>query len=191
MQLSRFAGARLILGAARAIDPVNKLIHVEGRGQIAYDVASIDIGIHAEMPYIPGFAQHATGAKPLDQYAARWRTFLARVSSGEVEPDVAVIGGGVAGMELALAMAHALQGAVGGSRVSVIEVGPEIAGRNRPTAALWHVPHRLLGRGTPEYNGQRSLRASVRLTMALCAKPIHGWRSGALRMVGCLKANCR
>ncbi|MCW9041837.1 MAG: selenide, water dikinase SelD [Pseudopelagicola sp.] len=136
VQLSRFAGARLILGAARAIDPVNKLIHVEGRGQIAYDVASIDIGIHAEMPDIPGFAQHATGAKPLDQYAARWRTFLARVSSGEVEPDVAVIGGGVAGMELALAMAHALQGAVGGSRVSVIEVGPEIAGRNRPTAAL-------------------------------------------------------
>ncbi|MCW8842272.1 MAG: FAD-dependent oxidoreductase, partial [Rhodobacteraceae bacterium] len=128
VQLSRFAGARLILGAARAIDPVNKLIHVEGRGQIAYDVASIDIGIHAEMPDIPGFAQHATGAKPLDQYAARWRTFLARVSSGEVEPDVAVIGGGVAGMELALAMAHALQGAVGGSRVSVIEVGPEIAG---------------------------------------------------------------
>lgn len=136
VQLARFAGARLILGAATAIDPVKKLVHVEGRGEIAYDVASIDVGIHAEMASLPGFANHATGAKPLDQYATRWQAFLARAVAGDVAPEVAVIGGGVAGMELALAMSHALRRDLGEARVSVVEASTEIAGKNRPAAAL-------------------------------------------------------
>ena len=136
VRLARFAGARLILGAATAIDPVNKRIHVEGRGEIGYDVASIDVGIHAEMPEIPGFADHATGAKPLDQYAARWRAFLGRAADGEEVPDVAVIGGGVAGMELALAMSHALWRDVGQARVSVIEAGETIVSHNPAAAKL-------------------------------------------------------
>lgn len=134
VQLARFAGARLVIGSATCIDPMAKTVAVEGYGEIGYDVASVDVGIHTEMPDLPGFAAHGTGAKPLDAYAARWRAFLARAAAGEVAPEVAVIGGGVAGVELALAMAHALRRDVGGAaRVSVIEAGPEIAGRNPGT----------------------------------------------------------
>jgi len=134
VKLARFAGARLILGEATRIDPVAKTVTVAGRGEIGYDVASIDVGIHTEMPGIPGFAEHGTGAKPLDVYTRRWRAFLTRAAAGEVAPEVAVIGAGVAGVELALAMAHALRGAVGGAaRVTLIEAGPEIAGRNLAT----------------------------------------------------------
>ena len=135
VQLARFSGARLILGSATAIDPVKKTVHVSGRGDIGYDVASIDVGIHAEMPGLPGFSEYATGAKPLDQYAERWRVFLAKAADRGVPPEVAVIGGGVAGMELALAMSHALKRDAGAARVSVIEAGAEILSRNRPTAA--------------------------------------------------------
>lgn len=134
VRLARFAGARLILGAATAIDPVAKTVTVAGRGAIGYDIASVDVGIHAEMPGIPGFAEHATGAKPLDTYAARWRDFLGRAAAGEVAPEVAVIGGGVAGSELALAMAHALRRDVGkAARVALIEAEPEITANNPAT----------------------------------------------------------
>lgn len=134
VKLARFAGARLILGAATAIDPVARTVTVEGRGAIGYDVASIDVGIHAEMPGIAGFAEHATGAKPLDTYAARWRDFLLRAGAGEVAPEVAVIGGGVAGVELALAMAHALRARVGdAARVAVIEAEADITSKNPAT----------------------------------------------------------
>ncbi|GGD26961.1 selenide, water dikinase SelD [Sinisalibacter lacisalsi] len=134
VQLARFAGARLVIGSATRVDPVAKVVTVEGHGEIGYDVASIDVGIHTEMPDLPGFAAHGTGAKPLDTYAARWRAFLARAAAGEFAPEVAVIGGGVAGVELALAMAHALRREVGGAaRVSVIEAGPQITGRNPGT----------------------------------------------------------
>ncbi|TYB80482.1 selenide, water dikinase SelD [Maritimibacter fusiformis] len=134
VKLARFAGARLILGAATAIDPVAKTVTIAGRGQVGYDIASVDVGIHAEMPAIPGFSDHATGAKPLDTYAARWRDFLARAAAGEVAPEVAVIGGGVAGSELALAMAHALRRDVGpAARVALIEAEADITANNPAT----------------------------------------------------------
>jgi len=77
VKLARFAGARLVLGEATAVDPVARTVTVAGRGEIGYDVASIDVGIHTEMANTPGFAEHALGAKPLDIYTRRWRAFLA------------------------------------------------------------------------------------------------------------------
>ncbi len=105
VQLGRFANARLILGHAEHIDRAAQLIHVPGQPPIAYDVASIDIGITSSMPQMPGFSDHAVPAKPLGPFAARWNAFR----QGNGPAHVAVIGGGVAGVELILAMAHALR----------------------------------------------------------------------------------
>lgn len=126
-KLCRHAGARLILGRADGIDRARRQVHIAGRGPVGYDVASVDVGITAQME-VPGFADHAVGAKPLDMYAARWRDFLARVKAGEVAPQVAVIGGGVAGCELSMAMAHAMRQAKATPEVTVIEAGPDISG---------------------------------------------------------------
>ncbi|PIE07494.1 MAG: selenide, water dikinase SelD [Rhodobacterales bacterium] len=127
VKLTRFAGARLVLGAATHIDPVAKTVTVEGRGEIGYDVASVDIGIHTEMPAIEGFAEHAVAAKPLDRCTEAWRDFLAEVKTG-TPPEAAVIGGGLAGIELALAMSFALKRDAGAAtRVALIEAGDEIA----------------------------------------------------------------
>ncbi|WP_439150498.1 selenide, water dikinase SelD [Sulfitobacter sp.] len=127
VRLCRFAGARLILAHATDIDRKARQIIVEGQGPIAYDVGSIDIGITAQMD-IPGFSDHAVGAKPLDIYARRWRAFLDAVKTGSVAPKIAIIGGGVAGCELSLAMAHALQQSGSPAQVTVIEAGPQISG---------------------------------------------------------------
>ncbi len=105
VRLARFAGARVVLGAAEGIDLQARTVQVPGRPPIAYDVASVDIGITSDMPALPGFAEHAVAAKPLGAFAARWQAFRA----GEGPAHVAVIGGGVAGVELILAMAHALK----------------------------------------------------------------------------------
>ncbi len=127
VRLCRHAGARLILTRAVGIDRIARQIIVEGRRPIAYDVASIDIGITARMD-LPGFEEHAIGAKPLDRYATRWHDFLTRASNGEIPAKVAVIGGGVAGCELAMAMAYALGQAGVEPQVTVIEAGPQLSG---------------------------------------------------------------
>ncbi len=160
VQLARFAGARLILGSASAIDPVAKTVTVPGRPPIHYDTASIDVGIHTEMPAIEGFAEFGTGAKPLDTYTRRWRAFLAAAAAGNEAPEVAVIGGGVAGVELALAMAHALRrDAAPSVHVSIIEAGAEIAGKNPETTRRLRAA--LEAHGVKIHTGHKVIRLTA------------------------------
>ncbi len=116
VQLARFAGARVVLGAATAIDREKRLITVPGRPPIAYDVAAIDVGITSAMPGLKGFAEHAVPVKPLGAFASRWSQFRKQAKN----PHVAVLGGGVAGAELAMAMAFALR--EGGSDAAVVQL---------------------------------------------------------------------
>lgn len=119
VKLARFAGARLITGPAVAIDPVDQTVTVPGREPVAYDVASIDIGITSAMPALKGFPKHGVPAKPLGPFADAWTTHLATNPS---EP-VAIIGGGIAGCELSMAMAHALRATGSDAPVHLLERG--------------------------------------------------------------------
>ncbi|MCB1335936.1 MAG: selenide, water dikinase SelD [Maritimibacter sp.] len=191
VKLARFAGARLVLGEATHIDPVAKTVRVTGRSEIGYDVASVDIGIHTEMPTIPGFTEHALGAKPLDLYTRRWQDFLAAARAGTIAPEVAVIGAGVAGVELALAMAHALRrDAATPARVALIEAGPEIAGKNPETTQ--RLRRALAGYGVSLHTDARvvqihpdavelasGMRLPSRLTIATAGATAHDWLTGS------------
>ncbi|MFM2356017.1 MAG: hypothetical protein RLZZ528_1753, partial [Pseudomonadota bacterium] len=138
VRLARFAGARLVLGRATGIDLAARTVTVEGRPPLRYDVASLDIGISSEMPALPGFADHAVPAKPLDAFARRWAAFAAAPGAGRV----AVIGGGIAGMELALAAAFRL-----GSRgkVTVIEAGRALSATGAAARRAIHARAAELG----------------------------------------------
>ena len=118
IRLARFAGARVIAGNATGIDLEARQIHVPGRPPIGFDLTSVNVGITSDMPSMPGFGAHAVPAKPLGPFAAKWRAFL----DGPAPGEVAVIGGGVAGAELAMAMANALiaRGRTG-NRVTMID----------------------------------------------------------------------
>ena len=121
VKLARFAGARLIAGRVVHLDVHRRIARLEDGRELPYHLASLDIGITTEMPDIPGFSEHAVPAKPLDGFADRWHGWLEEAGRGG-GARAAVIGGGVAGVELALAMAHALKSrGVAGGEVSLIE----------------------------------------------------------------------
>ncbi len=131
VRLCRFAGARLVIGAATGIDRDKRLIHVPGRAGVAYDVASLDVGIHAGPADLVGM-EFTTPARPLDRFAAGWDAFLAR---GLTAPRVVIIGGGVAGVELALCAAHRLRDVA--PAITVIDAGAALAAQSpRATAHL-------------------------------------------------------
>ena len=109
MHLCKRAGARLVLAKATGLDRAACQVQLSTGAAMPYDVAAIDIGITSDLPQIPGYGAHAVSAKPLGDYARRWEAWRADVTQGVVAPEVAVIGGGVAGVELALAMAHRLR----------------------------------------------------------------------------------
>ena len=117
VRLARHAGARLILDRATGIDTAARLIRLNGRPPLPYDLASVDIGITSDLPDLPG-AAHAVAAKPLGAYAAGWEDFVAR---GLAFPRVAILGAGLGGVELALASAHRLRAAGAQPKVTLID----------------------------------------------------------------------
>lgn len=117
VRLCRFAGARLILDRATGIDREARLIRLEGRAPLPYDLASVDVGITSDLPDLPG-AAHAVAAKPLAAYAAAWEAFLARDLAF---PRVAILGAGLGGVELALASAHRLTASGAKPQVTLID----------------------------------------------------------------------
>ena len=132
VRLARFAEARLILGAADLIDPVARRVRVPGRAPIAYDILSVDIGITSDMADLPGFAAHGVAAKPLGPFADRWAHYCA----GEGPARIAVIGGGIAGVELALAAAHRMRSLGRAAEIAVIDRGT-ILERQPGRVRLW------------------------------------------------------
>ncbi|WP_170752329.1 selenide, water dikinase SelD [Ruegeria lacuscaerulensis] len=131
VKLARFAGARVILGAVQGIDSKNRTVHVPGRPPVAFDVASVNVGITSDMPTLPGFAEHAIPAKPLGPFAAQWAAYL----DGTGPAAVTVIGGGVAGVELVMAMAHALKAKGRTAQVTLIDNAKALTATGEKAAA--------------------------------------------------------
>ncbi len=128
VQLARAAGARWVRARATGIDPAEGLVRVTGRPDIGFDTLSVDIGVSTGLPDIPGFAEHAVGAKPMQDFARAWEGFCADIRAGKAAPDAVVIGGGIAGAEVALAMAHALnQPDAPAPRVTILEAARALA----------------------------------------------------------------
>ncbi|MFL5255858.1 MAG: selenide, water dikinase SelD [Rhodopila sp.] len=96
------SGARLVLGEATAIDLAAREITVPGRPAIGFDLLSIDVGGILVMPDDAGI-----GVKPIGRFLDR----LARLRT-ELPPRarIAIVGGGAAGAELALALSVRLAG---------------------------------------------------------------------------------
>ncbi|MEO1552784.1 MAG: selenide, water dikinase SelD, partial [Pseudomonadota bacterium] len=126
VRLARQSGARLIVDRAIGIDTTRKRVQLATRPDIAYDTLSIDIGISAKTPPQPDHLPTIITAKPLGPFADEWAHLVTRIQADQAAPKIAILGGGVAGIELALAMAHRLNG-LGCSTpaIQVLETGHE------------------------------------------------------------------
>jgi len=107
--LARFAGARLYHLEVEGLDLKNRKIHVAGRPSIGYDLLSINTGSRPGMANVPGAAQYALAAKPIDIFLERWEKLQRKILAGSGAFNLAVVGGGAGGVELALACQYRLQ----------------------------------------------------------------------------------
>ncbi len=137
VRLARFAGARLIVDRAVALDPAARIVRLGSGREVRYDIVSLDVGITAEMPVLTGFADHGVPAKPLGRFADIW----AETCEGKGPIRIAILGGGVAGCEVAMAAVHRMNGLNREVTVSVIDRGEVLssvvpAARTRLMGAL-------------------------------------------------------
>ena len=108
--LARFAGARLIHAEAINIDTASRRVICRDRPDIRYDVLTIDIGSTPDLASVPGAAKYAIPLKPVDGLARRWQTFLHDFTRAPCQTHFVTVGGGAAGVEIALAIQFHLRG---------------------------------------------------------------------------------
>ena len=92
--LAARAGVKLVLGRVVALDAKRRVARLEDGAEIEYDLASLDVGSHAAAP------EYALAAKPFETFMEQWLEAKDRVR------NVAVVGAGAAGVEIAMAVAH-------------------------------------------------------------------------------------
>ena len=131
--LARHAGARLIHAEVSGIDPAAKTITIPGRPPLHYDLLSVNIGSTPDPDAIAGAAVHATPIKPISTLLDRFDAMLKR-SEGQ---HIAIIGGGAAGVETALALEYRLRGG-NGTRISIYHRGPRLV-PEYPLSAARHL----------------------------------------------------
>ncbi|WP_414728309.1 selenide, water dikinase SelD [Zhongshania aliphaticivorans] len=109
MRLCQFAGARFIQASVVAIDLEQKqlLLNDKDRPPIGFDLLSINSGITPDLS-IAGAEQFATPVKPISDFYPRWQHTLETLRKASTPAAISVVGGGAAGVELILAMQHAI-----------------------------------------------------------------------------------
>lgn len=97
--LAAAANARLIVAEAQAIDLAARTVEVPGRPPIPFDLLSVDVGgVPAMLPDAGGIP-----VKPIGQFLGHLDALERSLPEGA---RIAVVGGGPAGTELALALAR-------------------------------------------------------------------------------------
>lgn len=103
--LARAANIRFIQAAATHIDPDKQRVKFSDGNELECDVLSIDIGTAFDPAAIEGAAANALLVRPIESFITQWQAARARLKPDD---QVVMVGGGAAGIELLLAMHHAM-----------------------------------------------------------------------------------
>src|SRR5216683_2930057 len=158
-------GVELIMGEARFVAPrvIEVALNSSGTRRVEGERVFLDLGSRSTMPNIPGLA------------ASNPMTHIEALDLDRLPAHLVVIGGGYIGLELAQAIRRF------GSQVTVVEAGPQLAGREDPDvgAALLELFQDegievLLGTSISEVEGRSGEKIRVHVKDGNGAHILHG-----------------
>jgi pyruvate/2-oxoglutarate dehydrogenase complex dihydrolipoamide dehydrogenase (E3) component len=119
LQNYKTSGAELIMGTGRFVAPKTFEVRLNDGGTrvLAADQVFLNVGTHAAIPSVPGLE------------AARPLTHIEALELDYLPSHLIVLGGGYVGLELAQTCRRF------GSRVTVIQSGPQLMSREDPDVA--------------------------------------------------------
>jgi selenide,water dikinase len=107
-RLANAAGAHTHFAAATTIDPRRRKVTLDNGGSLDYDLLSIDIGSVPAASTLAGVSEFALATRPADAFIAACDGLAAQAGAGMIK-RVVVVGGGAAGIEIALALVQRLR----------------------------------------------------------------------------------
>lgn len=134
--LAQAARVRFVQDSVVSVDADRRIVHCAGAGEIAYDVLSIDTGAPVDCSCLAATGVPLLPIRPLENFVVAWSRQLEvfiRAGRGQV----VAVGGGAAGIELALAVRYRLTRLLGEQRtqVSLVTGSSLLAGHGAHVAA--------------------------------------------------------
>ncbi len=107
--LAQFAGARIYHAEVNNIDLKNSHVICADRPPIHFDYVSINIGSRPVSLHIPGVNDFTIPVKPIDNFLANWQRVSEKAIHSNDNFNLAIVGAGAGGVEMALATQYRLQ----------------------------------------------------------------------------------
>ena len=164
VRLAEFARARFIHDAVAGLDAERQILTLEQHPPLNFDILSVNTGATPMMDAVKGAADYAIPIKPVPALMAR----LDAVMRGDAPcRQIGIIGGGIAGVEVALALDYRLNRIGGGGiKIHLIDGGMRVAPALAPVASRWLMAE-MLRRDIDVHLGRAAVAvASEKITLA-------------------------
>jgi selenide,water dikinase len=107
--LAKRAGAEVVYGSLESLDLAGRRLEVSGHAPIAFDVLSLNSGAFPRYSDIPGVPDHVLPIRPFQHFLSGWTDVRLRALASKGKFVIVVVGAGVGGVELILAMQQRLR----------------------------------------------------------------------------------
>ena len=120
--LVALVGAKLIEQSIIGIDANRRRVYLADGQHLEYDLVSLDVGSETNDSWLTNCGNRLLPVKPLANFQQSWRE-LVRSGQKEKKLHICVVGGGAAGVEIALAARYVLQQLDHTSNITLITGG--------------------------------------------------------------------
>lgn len=106
--LAHFAKCDVISAHALGLDTANRKVILHNGASVPYDLLSINTGSAPRLDGVPGAKQYSIPVKPAEKFWIAWTRLLEDAATRTTPQNIAIVGGGAAGVELLLSMQYRL-----------------------------------------------------------------------------------
>lgn len=117
--LAEQAGAQLILADVIGLDAAAKVLTLSTGDNFSFDWLSLAIGGEIDTAALAAAGDRVLPIRPMHEFMIRWAQLMQPDNPSRLE-HIAVVGGGPAGIELALNIDAAMRAGTGGARVTLV-----------------------------------------------------------------------
>lgn len=117
--LAHCAGAKLVLTSVCRLDADREVLSMSNGEELSFDLLSLATGGETDVSCLAAQGPPLLPVRPVTQFMERWTAFTQEAEAAQ-SISLAIVGGGAAGVELAMAAAPALQQLCPGAHINLV-----------------------------------------------------------------------
>ncbi|MBU3696373.1 FAD-dependent oxidoreductase [Dechloromonas sp.] len=150
--LAMAAGVKLLRDSVTGVGAAQQTVSTARHGSLSYDVLSLDVGALVDTSCLADTGARLLAIRPLEAFIVGWLAYVEACTEAG-KSQLVVVGGGAAGVELALAARHRLRGLMPDVAASVTLVAGRQLLAGHGTAIVHRVTDTLARQGVTVLSG--------------------------------------